>query len=179
MRDTLIKWELIRPFRMSLDISRKQFINRMRELVMEDTPGIYADLNEAIQPVDYIYVGDFDEEGFTIRPRQNLFGTAKRGEATGFYKEENGRLIIDGEITSYSQMYLILFCLSILFYGTIAFFIISAFAESLAVQISMVIIFILFYVALFAFASWAFRRSARKIEYEIKRDLFYLTRTGE
>lgn len=161
---------------MELDITKKEFIRRLYIITMEHTLGPYSDFNDSLQPEEVKYKGDFDEEGFELVPKQNFFGNRSSAVATGKYQEVNGKLIIEGEVNSFSYLYLVLYVLSLLLYGALALFVIYINRANPKVCLLIAGLFVGVYASAFAFHMWLFRRSTRAVRYQIERDLFYLTR---
>ena len=176
MRTLLKKMKLIIPFRMELDISKKEFNNRLRTIMMEHTPGFFQDIEDSLQAEDIKYKGDFDDAGFSFVPKQNLFGNKRSAYIKGAYQENNGKLIIEGEVNGFSYVYLFIYSLSLLVYGSLVAFIIYVYRDDLTVCLAIATVFSAIYAIAFSIHMWLFRKSTNAVKHEVEKDLFYLLR---
>ena len=179
MRTLLKKGNMILPFRMELDINKREFINRLRSIMMENNPGLYSDLDDLVQPDEVRYKGDVNEKGFLLIPKQNFFGTKRSAVTKGTYREINNKLVIEGEVNGFSYLLLVIYLISLTFYGTIAAFLIYNIGEDLQSYLIFTILFIAFYIAAFMIPLYYLKKNTKEVKDEVERDLFYLTRTDK
>ena len=179
MKSLLKKMNLILPFRMELDISKREFSNRLRAIVFENNPGPYSDLDDLFQPDEVRYKGEIDEHSFSLIPKQNLLGTKISAVTKGTYQEINDKLIVEGEVNGFSYWFLVLYFFSLLFYGTIATILIYSLGESWKSYLIFTALFVAFYLGAFMIHLYYFRKSTKEVKSEVERDLFYLTRNDK
>ena len=176
MSALLKKMNLILPFKMELDMSEREFRNRLRAIMFENTPGPFSDLDDIVQPDEVRYKGEIDEHSFSFIPKQNLLGTKQSAVTKGTYREINDKLIIEGEVNGFSYWFLVLYLFSLIFYGTVASILIYNLGDGWKSYLIFTALFVAFYFGAFMIHLYFFRKSTRVVKDEVERDLFYLTR---
>lgn len=175
MREFLKKIKLIDNFTSTLQLTKQDFINRLRLITDQGSPnamdpfeGFFSSKNE--------FKGEISHNGFKLRRRRKLFERSSTiAIATGKVKEENGQLTIQTEIYGFSNFMYVFYGILILFYSVI--FVGFVFSDN-SIPI-FIFPFLIFHGALMTLIPYFLMRSSvKKMKYELEREFFYLTKNN-
>lgn len=175
MNHLLRKLKLIQDFHTELQISKSDFVNKLKNHVDDGDTGALASMFDAFTSSENDFKGHVSHEGFKIRRYHRLFDM-NMALVTGSFTEHNGRLQINAEINSFSGFFKFYYIAAILIYGI---FFVSIIASVIAGAWESIffLLFLLFHAALLlGIPILVMRGSTKKMKRVLERDFFYFTK---
>jgi hypothetical protein len=178
MKEFLKRLKLIDHLTTELQISKSDFVKKLKEHVDEGDTGVFLSAFEVFSSSKKEYKGTIGYEGFKIRKRRKLFEMNMTSAiAEGKFNQRDELLNIETEINGFHRMYILFYAFGIVFYPV---FILSvAFAENTGTASVMltVIPFLLVHGAfMFGMPYFFMRRSTKRMKYDLEREFFYMTK---
>jgi len=167
VKEFLKKIRLIDYLVIDLDITKNEFITKLKENVDEGSTGFMSDSFDMFS----------SSENFKIKRRKRLFDTTMNlAVASGTYRQKDNLLIINTEINGFSGMMIPLYIFILIFYSI--FIVMFLFSDSIG---GGGIVPALFFTAVHAslmlgLPYFMMRRSIKNMKRELDRDFYYLTR---
>ena len=178
MNEFLKKLKLIDHFTVELEVERHLFVDRLMSVVDPGGTGTLFSAFEGLSSSNKEYKGKVSDNGFEIRRRKRLFemnmGSAI---AKGKWRQKDDQLIIETEINSFNNFFILFFVILIFIYG---FGIIAAlFAENAEGGNQLVTLigipFLLLHAAfMFGVPYMVMRNSTKRTKYDLTREFHYL-----
>lgn len=173
MHDLLIKLKLIDYLKMTLPISKIDFVNRLLTITELGDVGVFPNQWEIFSSSDYDYKGQVNYDGFEIRKKQRLF-SPNFGNivAKGTFSETGGQLEIETEIDGFQGIYLIFFFFLLIFYTIIIY---GFFADDSKAEPYLLIFFLLHGTFMFFIPFITMRVGVSRFKRELEREFYFLT----
>jgi len=177
VKEFLKKIRLIDYLVIDLDITKNEFITKLKENVDEGSTGFMSDSFDMFSSSKNEYKGHVGFENFKIKRRKRLFDTTMNlAVASGTYRQKDNLLIINTEINGFSGMMIPLYIFILIFYSI--FIVMFLFSDSIG---GGGIVPALFFTAVHAslmlgLPYFMMRRSIKNMKRELDRDFYYLTR---
>lgn len=176
MNDFLKKLKLLEHQSIDIEIQKAEFISKLKQQVDVGSLGIFSDTADLFSSSKNQYKGEVGAEGFKIKRKRKFFDLNWNiAVASGRYRQENERLIIETEINGFNGVMIPFYLILLVFYTV--FFITSLWSIQDGNGAGLFLPFILFH-ALFMFGIpfLIMRRSVSRMKHELEREFFYLTK---
>jgi hypothetical protein len=172
MKNTLKKLKLIDHLTMELNISRNEFVNKLKKVVDKGDIGFFSDIFDGFSSSNNELKGQVDYNGFKIKRRKRFFDTNMNfAFADGIFNEQNGTLKIETEINGFSGFFIPFYIILIIFYSIF----ILAIGNSGNNERYFAIPFLIFHATLmFGIPYFMMRRSVKRLKYELEREFYYI-----
>ncbi len=177
MKECLKKIKLLEHLTTELEIPKNVFVSNFKQAVDEGSTGLFTNSFEVFSSSNNEYKGQVGYEGFKIKRRRKLFDMSpSTAVASGTYRQHQEKLIIETEINAFSGMMIPLFVLLIFMYTiAIGSFIVADQIEGNAAGVAIPFL-ILHAIFMFGIFYLLMRRSAKRMKYELERELYYTTK---
>jgi hypothetical protein len=118
MKEFLKRIKLIDYLTVNLELSKKDFVERLSSIVDEGSIGIFPSPLELFSSSKNEYVGKVKSDGFRIR-RKGRFGDTNQNisVAKGTLSEQNGQLTIETEINGFNIFWAFFMVLMLIFFS--------------------------------------------------------------
>ena len=166
--------KLVDFFTTEIEIEKSDFVKRFKENVDAGGTGIMFSSFEIFSSGKNEFKGSVNHDGFKIRRRKKLFDmNMNMAVAEGIYRQKDNLLVIETEINSFHNFFILFYIFGIIFYvGMITTIFLGE--DSMPLFVSP---FILFHaVLMFGIPYYAMRRSTQRMKYELEREFFYMTK---
>jgi hypothetical protein len=172
MEEFLRKIKLIDNLTTHLDISQRQFVDKLSEITENKKIGLFSNSFEPFSSNKREFVGQVNFEAFKIKRRTRLFETNQiMSVAKGTFIENNGQLTIETEINGLNAFMMFIYLLFIIIYSIVITVIVKSDTNLFA------LVFVLIQGSLmFSLPYLLMKRNVQKLKYELEREFFYLTK---
>ena len=177
MKEFLKKIKLIEHLKTDIEIQKTEFVSKFRQQGDEGSTGIFSDTFDVFSSSKNEYKGQVGYEGFKIKRRRKFFDmNMNLAVASGTYRQNNEKLIIETEINGFSGMMIPFYLFAIVFYSIFigAFFMadnIEGNGDGFALP------FIFIHAAfMFGIPYFMMRRSTKRMKHELEREFYYMTK---
>jgi hypothetical protein len=171
--DFLRKINLIDHLTTNLKMTKKDFAEKLSQIIDVGSTGIFANPFEAFSASKNEFKGQVAHDGFEIKRRTKFFDNYTMAVAKGTFTESNGQLIIETEIKGWYRFILLFYAILLLFYVP---FLTGLFFTHDKMVFLIIPFLILHAAGMFSIPYFMTRRSVRKFKYELEREFFYLTK---
>jgi hypothetical protein len=178
MDEFLKKIKLKDHFTVELEVERHLFVDRLMSVVDPGDTGTLFSAFEGLSSSKKEYKGKVSDNGFEIRKRKKLFDMNMiPAIAKGQWRQRDNHLIIDTEVSSFSNFYILFFVVLIVLYGV--FFMGLLFSEDGGDRNNMTkaigLPFLLLHAAfMFGLPYMFMRNSTKRMKYDLTREFHYL-----
>ena len=174
MNEFLRRLKLLDSLTTTLPISKHEFVDRLSKITDNGTTGMFSDPFEAFSTSKNELKGEVDYDGFKLKRRRRFFDTNMNlAVATGSFKENNGQLIIETEISGFNNFFLVFYFFLLIFYSVFMFGFLRDGRNTDLIAIPFLLLHATF---MFAIPYFMMRRSVKRLKYELDREFFYLTK---
>ncbi|MBK3515964.1 hypothetical protein [Carboxylicivirga marina] len=177
MTDLLKKLKLLAFLKTELEISKHDFISRLRTTVDEGETGMFAEAFDAFSSSKNEYKGHVGFDGFKIKRRRRFFDmNMNLAIAKGSYIQHGDKLLIDTEINGFRGMMIPFYIGLIIVYAII--FIAFLSVDNIEGNMDyMAIPFIIIHAVFMGGIPYLMmRRSVSRMKHELEREFFFLTK---
>lgn len=173
MTELLQRLKLSDNFRIELNTTGDHFMRRFEQNVDFGNTGTLSNPFEAFSFGVHQYKGKIDGQQFEIRKKKKLFAfRSSLGKATGRYFEQGETLIIEGEITGFSKIFIPVFAFAILVYTT--FIALAIFSKSVPI---FIIPFVFIHASmLFGIPYILMRGAVQQLKYDLEREFHFIVK---
>lgn len=177
MKEPLKRLKLIDHFRLELDISKNEFVNKFNANTDREKASLFKRMFEPLSSSKKEYIGRSSENGFQIRRRKRFFEiTASLAVAVGSYRQKGQNLVIEVEVSSFSgiiKMFLIaVVFIYLLGFGWIAT--IGVLQEQMTFMVVVLPFILLHAVVMLGVPYLLMKRSTSRMKYDLERELHYI-----
>lgn len=176
MKNFLKKIKLIDKLKIELEIDKRDFVNRLKNVVDDKETGLFSSFFEAFSNSKNEYVGKVNYDGFKIRKRRKFFDRqANLAIVNGRMKENGEKLEVSMEINGLVKFFLFFygFFVLIFIFVVVPTFVINS-PESIGFFLPIAILQLSFITFIPYFVM---KKSTRNMKRNIERELFFLTKT--
>ena len=177
MKELLKKLKLIDYLQIELIIQKNDFVNKLRNHVDEGSTGVFSSPFEAFSSSKNEYKGQVGYDGFKIKRKRKFFDTNMNlAVASGTYRQNSEKLIIETEINGFSGMMIPFYLFALVFYSIFigAFFMADNIKGNGA---GFALPFIFIHAAfMFGLPYFMMRRSTKRMKHELEREFYYMTK---
>lgn len=160
-----------------LEISRNDFVNKLKEHVDDGGVGFLSDMFDVFSSGKNEFKGKVEYEGFKIKRKKRFFDmNMNLAIAEGKFIQRDQLLIIETEINGFHKMFVPFYIFGIFLYPIIlTSFLMTDNLEPNALLLTIPFLF-LHAAFMFGIPYFVMRNSARKMKYELEREFFYMTK---
>ncbi len=177
MKEFLKKIKLIEHLTTDIEIQKNEFVSKLKQHVDQGSTGMFSDTFDFFSSSENEYKGQVGYEGFKIKRRRKIFDmNMNLAVASGTYRQNNEKLIIETEINGFNGMMIPFYVFAILFYSIFigAFFMTDNFEGNGA---GFALPFIFIHAAfMFGIPYFIMRRSTKRMKHELEREFYYMTK---
>jgi hypothetical protein len=171
MKETLKKLKLIESFTTELNISRSEFIERLRAITDKGDTNIFADMRDALSFCNNEFKGQIHYAGFELKMRKEMFEpNLNMAVATGTIHERDGHVWVETEIDGFHDFFIVYYV------GLTAFciiFIISMMNSDSAIGLAPSLFLLFIALLMFAIPYFLIRYDVKRLKDELERAFFY------
>jgi hypothetical protein len=178
MNEFLRKLKLIDHFTVELEVERYFFVDRLMSVVDPGDTGTLFSSFEGFSSNKKEYKGKVSDNGFEIRRRKKLFDMNMGSAiAKGKWRQKDNNLVIETEVNSFNNFFILFFVILIVIYGFGA--IALLFSENSEGGSKMIALmglpFLLLHAAfMFGIPYMVMRNSTSRMKYDLTREFHYL-----
>ncbi|MCK8480739.1 hypothetical protein [Psychroserpens algicola] len=174
MENFLRNIKLIDDFTTEINISKSEFISRLKRQVDESSLGVFSDFGDVFSSSKNEYKGVVNYDGFKFKRKRRFFDT-KMNVATvsGNYRQVSDTLIIESQITGFTGIIMFFFIFAMLIYTV--FIMTFIFGTAGGDKPFYMIPFIALHALLmFGIPYFIVRRSVKRFKYDLEREFHYI-----
>jgi hypothetical protein len=177
MKEFLKKIKLIEYLTTEIEIQKNDFVSNFSKNVDEGSTGVFSSPFEAFSSSKNEYKGQVGYDGFKIKRKRKFFDTNMNlAIASGIYRQNNEKLIIETEINGFSGMMIPFYLFALVFYSIfIGSFFMADNIEGNGAGFALPFIFI-HAAFMFGLPYFMMRRGTKRMKHELEREFFYMTK---
>jgi len=176
MNNFLRKLKLADSLTTELEITKQEFVTRLKENVDEGTTDAFSDMFDIFTSSKNEYKGRVGLDHFEIKRRAKFFDSSMNlAVAKGTYRQKDQILIIDTEINSFVS-FMWLFLIGITFIYSIFFLtMLTSYIQDDESLLGFP--FLIFHATfMYGIPYFIMRRSTSRLKYDLEREFHYLTK---
>ena len=178
MNEFLKKLKLIDHFTVELEVERYFFVDRLMSVVDPGDTGTLFSSFEGLSSSKKEYKGKVGDNGFEIRRRKRLFDMNMGSAiAKGEWRQRDNHLIIETEINSFNNFFILFFVILIVIYvfGVISLLFARNGEDGNNLITLVALPFLLLHAAfMFGVPYIVMRNSTKRMKYDLTREFHYL-----
>ena len=175
MKEFLKRIKLIDSMTTTLQTSKVEFVNRLKEIIDEGNTGMMSDTFDVFLSSKNEFKGQINFNSFKVQRRRRVFDTNMNfAVANGTFTENNGQLTIETEINSFNNFFIIFYAFLIIFYSIFFLDFLDSDNNGEFIAIPFILLHGTF---MFGLPYFMMRRSVKRLKYELEREFFYLTKS--
>lgn len=178
MRKLLLKLGIINFLDLTLDIRRSEFVEKLNKAVEPGKTSGFNGLSEVFSRDPREYVGSVEPSGFQLKQKRRAFSFNKGiATAKGEFTERNGKLNVKVEINGIHKTLKILIWLLVAFYAIgisfVLFLLIQKGDLGFLAGLLGILVHAVFMFGIFFLLG---RAGAKKMKYDLERELFFIAK---
>ena len=177
MKDYLRKLKLLDHLTTDVEIQKNEFVSQLRKHVDEGGMGIFSDFFDVFSSSKNEFKRQVDYNGFKIKRRRWMFDFNNNlAVATGTYRQDGEKLIIETEINGFTGMmvpFCILLTVAYLVFFSVFLFTGVRYQEGIEFAFPFLFIHAAF---MYGIPYFLMRRSTKRLKHELEREFYYMTK---
>ena len=159
-----------------IEIQKNDFVSKFKQNVDEESTGLFSSFFEAFSSSINEYKGQVGYDGFKIKRKRKFIDTNMNiAVASGTYRQNSEKLIIETEINGFSKKMIPFYLFILIFYSIL----IGTFlkTDSIGRGVGFPSPFMVIHAAFMFYLPYLMmRRSTKRMRHELEREFYYMTK---